>query len=256
MNIKVLSGVLVGLVLSFFIFALGYLVNVEKILPSTHQESIVLGEKNQASLKKDCVTIQDGELLYSPGHYLEGTPLPIGYDEYGYNYQAHMFKGSYANVYLGRSGFPPYKGDSDGYLSENPGAEGQWYWPYRDDELIMKWNNDWLSNSDCIGDGLLDRHFGSDTYIGSGAWETNHQSGTYLGDDGKTCKWNYFVKIIAVPGDATATDGFWYTSNGAEIGSVIWGAFAIVQEVYNDPCGGAHGVDYHSPAGPGFGKWK
>jgi hypothetical protein len=119
----------------------------------------------------------------------------------------------------------------------------------------MKWNDDWLANKDCDGDDLLDRHFGHDSYVGSGAWETNHQSGTYE-LDGKTCKWNYFVKIVAAPSDAVKVGDVWETANEAEIGPVIWGSFAIIQQVYNDPCDGAHGVEYHSPAGPGFGKWK
>ena len=42
-----------------------------------------------------------------------------------------------------------------------------------------KWNDAWLSNKDCDGDGLLDRHYGLDSYRGSGAWLTNHQSGEY-----------------------------------------------------------------------------
>ena len=42
----------------------------------------------------------------------------------------------------------------------------------------------WLSNKDCDGDGLLDRHYGYDSYIGSGAWITNHQSGEYVDADG------------------------------------------------------------------------
>ena len=126
---------------------------------------------------------------------------------------------------------------------------------YCDVELIMKWNDAWLSNKDCTGDGLLDRHYDHETYIASGAWETNHQSGAYE-QNGETCKWNYFVKIVAVPDDAKTEGGIWYTKNGAEIGPVIWSQFAITQEVYNDPCGGAHGVEYLSPAGPGFGKWK
>ena len=202
----------------------------------------------------NCTTIQDGVLTYSVGHYLEGEPLMVGYDPYGYNYQAHMFKGFYANVYLGRDGFPPYEGDDDAYLAENPGAANKWYWPYRDVQLIMKWNDAWLSNKDCDGDGLLDRYYGFDSYIGSGAWETNHQSGEYE-LDGKTCKWNYFVKIVAVPEDAELVNGTWYTADGTEIGPVIWGAFAVLQRVYNDPCAGDHGIEYLSPAGPGFGKW-
>ena len=44
--------------------------------------------------KAGCVTIQDGTLTYSAGHYLAGEALQVGYDPYGYNYQAHLFNGS------------------------------------------------------------------------------------------------------------------------------------------------------------------
>ena len=202
-----------------------------------------------------CTTIQDGVLTYSAGHYLEGEPLQVGYDIFGYNYQAHMFSGYYCNVYLGGAGFPPYEGDDDAYLAENPDAENHWAWPYRDVKLIMKWNDAWLSNKDCDDDGALDRHYGYDSYIGSGAWETNHQSGSYTDEDGKEYKWNYFVKIVAAPADAYVEDGIWYTDNGAEIGLVIWGDFAVIMRVYNDQGTGDHGIEYLSPAGPGFGKW-
>jgi len=205
--------------------------------------------------KGGCTTIQSGELLYSAGHFLEEQPLGVGYDPYGYNYQAHMFRGSYANVYLGGAGLPPYDGDDEAYLAANPGAAAHWAWPYRDTQLVMKWNDAWLSSSDCDGDGKLDRHYGFDSYIGSGAWETNHQSGTYVGDDGKEHKWTYFVKIVAAPEDACADSGIWYTADGTEIGPTIWGSFATIQEVENDPEAGVHGIQYLSPAGPGFGKW-
>jgi len=198
------------------------------------------------------ITIQDGILTYNVGHYLAGEPLKTGYDIYGYNYQAHLFNGYYANVYLGGEGFPPYNGDTDSYLAENPGAETKWYWPYRDVKLEMKWNDAWLSNMDCDGDGKLDRNYGSSSYIGSGAWLTNHQSGT--NDDGT--KWTDFVKIVAVPADAKSISGTWYTTDNKEIGPSIWGSFAIIQEIYNDPMAGAHGKEYLSPAAPGFGKYK
>ena len=203
-----------------------------------------------------CTTIQEGVLTYSAGHYLAGQPLMIGYDPYGYNYQAHMFKGSYANAYLGRpgAGFPPYEGDDVAYLAENPDAANHWTWPYRNVQLTMKWNDAWLSNKDCDGDGLLDRYYGYDSYIGSGAWLTNHQWGEYE-VDGKICKWEYFVKIVAAPADAYTDNDTWYAADDTEIGPVIWGAFATIQSVYNDPCDGYHGVEYLSPAGPGFGKY-
>jgi hypothetical protein len=193
----------------------------------------------------DCTTIQDGIITYSAGHYLAGEPLTVGYDIFGYNYQGHMFKGSYANVYLGAAGFPPYEGDDESYLAENPGAASHWAWPYREVQLVMKWNDAWLSNKDCDGDGKLDRHFGFTSYIGSGAWETNHMWGE---DDGTV--WTYFTKIVAAPADAVLVGGIWYTAGGTEIGPAIWGEFATIQEVETPG-----GLVYLSPASAGFGYY-
>lgn len=206
---------------------------------------LVVPSAATAAPKTTCTVIQDGILTYSAGHYLAGEPFVMGYDAYGYNYQAHMFKGSYANVYLGRDGFPAYDGDDDVYLAANPGAAAHWAWPYRDIDLLMKWNDAWISNMDCDGDGQLDRHYGFDNYIGSGAWETNHMSGGKGRDH-----WTYFTKIVAAPADAVADGGVWYTADGTEIGPVLWGEFATIQEVES-----GLGATYVSPAGPGFGKW-
>ena len=175
-----------------------------------------------------CTTIQSGELLTSDGRVIQ-----TGYDEWGYNYQARLFNGLYCESY----------------------RDAAWCEPYADVHLSMKWNDAWLSNMDCDGDGLLDRHYGYDSYIGSGAWLTNHQSGEYENVAGETCKWNYFVKIVAAPADAYVDGGNWYTADGTEIGEVIWGAFAIIQQVENDPCAGIHGVQYLSPTRPGLGNW-
>ncbi len=174
-----------------------------------------------------CATIPQGSITDSAGN-----PLTTGYDVYGYNYQAMVFNGFYDNFL--RPATPVTSGDS----------------------LIMKWNDAWLSNKDCDGDGKLDRHYGYPGYKGSGAWLTNHMSGSYEGDDGKTYHWTYFCKIVAVPADAILKDGTWYTSGEVEIGPAIWGDFAIVQEVYNDEGAGEHGVYYKSPASPGWGVYK
>ena len=144
--------------------------------------------------ESDCVTIQSGKLLTS-----DGRVIVPGYDVWGYNYQAHLFNGTYCDAY----------------------RDADWCQPYKDVKLNMKWNDAWLSNKDCDGNGLLDRHYGFDSYIGLGAWTTNHQSGTYEGDDGKTCRWMYFVKIVAAPADAYKDGGYWYTPDGVEIGPVI-----------------------------------
>lgn len=39
------------------------------------------------------------------------------------------------------------------------------------------------------------------------------------------------------------------------IGPAIWGDFAIIQEVYNDPAADVHGVLSKSPLNPGFGYY-
>jgi hypothetical protein len=83
---------------------------------------------------------------------------------------------------------------------------------------------------------------------------TNHQSGTYE-QDGQTCHWTSFVKIVAAPANATLTGGVWYAADGTEIGPSIWGEFAIIEQVENDPCAGIHGLQYLSPDHAGFGGW-
>jgi hypothetical protein len=94
------------------------------------------------------------------------------------------------------------------------------------------------------------------SYIGSGAWETNHQKGIYFDDKGKKQRWTYFTKIVAAPTDAISIGGIWYAADGSEIGPAIWGAFATVQEVYTDTGTGEHGVVYLSPYSAGFGKYS
>jgi len=181
-----------------------------------------------SAAKNKCTTIQKGELYDSAGDL-----LTVGFNEWGYNYQAHLFNGGYCDAY----------------------RDAAWCQEWADVDLMMKWNDAWLSNKDCDSDGLLDRHYGFSSYIGSGAWLTNHQSGEYEGDNGEACKWNYFVKIVAAPADAYAMDGYWYNADDVEIGTVIWGSFAIIQQVENDPCAGLHGLQYLSPVRAGLGGW-
>ena len=130
-----------------------------------------------AMAKDNSKTITQGEIVYSPTHFLAGQPIPTGFDAYGYNYQGHMFSGSYFNSYAGGGGFTAWKGDDVAYLAVNPTAASHWAWPYREVNLAMKWNDAWISNKSVDGDNLLDRHPGFPGYIGSGARLTNHQSG-------------------------------------------------------------------------------
>ena len=77
---------------------------------------------------EDCAVIQDGTLVDSAGN-----PITTGYDDFGYNYQSQMFNGRYC--------------DYDRVIGGD----------YCEVDLMMKWNDAWLSKMDCDGDGLLDR---------------------------------------------------------------------------------------------------
>lgn len=185
--------------------------------------------------KPDCVKIQDGVLTYSVGHYLAGQPLTTGFDAWGYNYQAHMFSGSYANAYLGGAGYPPYTGDDASYLATNPGAAAHWAWPYRSDNLLMQWSNEWLANVDCNEDGKLDRGLVDNVVGGTSlGWLTNHLSGDYTDANGDQ-HYTDFVKIVWTGPD-----------------SPLWGQYTIIQEVWNDSGTGDHGL-YSKVGAPGFG---
>ncbi len=144
-----------------------------------------------------CETIQKGTLVAPNG---DGSVVEVGYDQWGYNYQARKFNGYYCDARY----------------------DAAWCQEYRDDKLAMKWNDAWLDNKDCDGDGFLDRHYGFDGYIGSGAWLTNHMSGEYINDDGEACSWVYFIKIVAAPADAYRQTGIWYSADDELIGPAIW----------------------------------
>jgi len=150
-----------------------------------------------------CKTISGGTIVDSAG-----DPVVTGYDQYGYNYQAHMFNGTYDS--------------SDRKLDDKYGnATGE----YVDDKLMMKWSDAWIANVDCNNDGKLDRGLVDGEVSGfSKGWVTNHVVGDYSDTDG-THNFTDFVKIV------------W---TGA--GSPLWGQYTVVQEVLNDPAGGLNGL--------------
>jgi hypothetical protein len=174
-----------------------------------------------ASASAQCTKIKDNLLFDS-----FSNQLVLGFDQFGYNYQARMFNGTYAS--------------SD--RNNNNGYYGDTTSDYIDDKLIMKWSDDWLSNLDCNHDGKLDRGGAGGTE--SKGWLTNLVEGDYI-SGGESYHYTYFAKIVYV-GPAQISDSWAATR--------IWGTFAIIEEVYNDPFGGYHGVDktkLGNPAGLG-----
>ena len=189
----IILTVIVGVLLSLFIL--------------THNTAL-------AKPPHGCTTIQDGGLTDSMG-----DPLVLGFDQFGYNYQAHEFNGTYDSVDRVLDG--KYWGQTGDFV---------------DDRLRMKWSDEWLSNKDCSDDGALDRGApGSAGYPNiSQGWLTNHVEGEYDSDnDGaQDTHYTYFVKIV------------WVGPGGS-----LWGEYEIIQEIYNDPAG-----KYHAKQGaPGLG---
>ncbi len=159
-----------------------------------------------------------------------------GFDEFGYNYNAWMFSGRYC--------------DYDRVLGGD----------YCDVDLIMKWSPEWMSRVDSNNDTKLDRGYvdcrgeGTNPNLTEshcpGTWLTNHQRGEYE-QDGKVCKWTYFVKIV-YPG-YMPTDGDLDGLDDASGARILWGAFIAIESVENDRCAGLHGVgELIQPAGFGI----
>lgn len=176
--------------------------------------ALVIGVSGGFAAPSGCTTIGDGSITDSAGN-----TLTLGYDEFGYNYQAHMFNGTY---------------DSSDRVNDGT------YWgntgDYVDDKLIMKWSDAWLANVDCNDDGRLDRGLVDGNVGGTSlGWLTNMNEGEYTDGSGNVQHYTYFAKI-----------------GWTGPGSPLWGQYTILQEVINDPAAGYSGIQ-SKVAAPGFG---
>lgn len=178
--------------------------------------SLTISATAASAAANSCTTIQKGVLVDSTG-----SPLVLGYDQFGYNYQAHIFNGTYDSSDRVLDGL---------YWGDPASAD------YADDSLIMKWSDPWLANVDCNGDGKLDRGLGTAGWSTntSEGWTTNQINGDYTNATGLH-KYTQFDKIV------------WVGPGGS-----LWGEYQIVQDVLNDSAGGFHGLQYKVGA-PGFG---
>ena len=148
-----------------------------------------------------------------------------------------------------------------GYLAGYPLQVG--VDPYGYNYQAHSYNGSYF-NAYANGSGLPPYN-GDDTaylsYVGSGAWLTNHNGWEVtVGKHGKQA--NEFIKIVAIP--ATAVVGAPASYFGEQtvyvdnkvMGDQLWGEFAVIQYVLNDPSNGDHGLRLKSEANAGFGFWK
>lgn len=169
--------------------------------------TIIVPSSGAASAKQSCAAIQGGTITDSAGN-----PVSVGFDQFGYNYQAHLFVGTYDSVDRNLDG--TYWGSTGDYI---------------DDKLSMKWSDDWLANRDCDGNGKLDRGSAAPYGVSQG-WLTNHVVGDYVDGNGAVQRYTDFVKIG------------WVGPGGS-----LWGQYEILQEVYNDSGGGSFRFKLASP---------
>ena len=166
--------------------------NIKKILIGLSTGAALIAAATMPALAAGpsaCATIKDGTIKDT-----KGNSVVLGYDKWGYNYQAHMFNG-FADNYS-RPAVPVSSGD----------------------RLIMKWSDAWLANVDCNHDGKLDRGLVDGVVSGiSMGWLTNQYNGSYVDADGNTQNYTDFYKIV------------WVGPGGD-----LWGQYHVIQEVYND----------------------
>jgi hypothetical protein len=176
------------------------------------------------------------------------------FDQWGYNRKALIFKGWYVNAYAENQGFAaPYvgiKGNPCGkineYFSLGVTCDPTTGWPSDPNKFWYAYNILLEINVNKAWDEA--RHDAAPWT--HNAWLTNHQTGWYVGEDGKIHQWEWFLKIVWI-GSGGSGSKYWRP------GGKIWefygmSEFELIQSVYNDPYGGAHGVErLAKPAGLG-----
>ena len=156
-------------------------------------------------------TIKSGTILAATGEV-----IVTGTDQFGYNYGAHSFNGTYDSIDRNLDGL--YYGQTGDYV---------------DDHISMKWSDDWLANVDTNGDHKLDRGLADGKVSGiSQGWTTNHIEGDYDSDGDGTEDAAY-----------TIYDKIAYVGEGGP----LWGYYKVVQSVVNDPAAGLDGLQFKEP---------
>lgn len=181
----------------------------------------------------------------------------IGFDEWGFNYNARLFDGYLINAMFGDPAFMYMPHCKDMIYS----GEGVGFWeevlvryPYfnymmpaamLDCKLKMKWNNALLSQ-----DGVY-----PDSWVDTGAWIVFHyQMNT------SEQQWTQVRTLVASKSTDALTGDYWYDQDGNEIGkrSYYWPELIVVKVINNGDnpfIPAAMPDDYLSPSGAGVGKY-
>lgn len=217
------------------------------------------------SCKDALIDDAENEIALKSGN--SGNNKPTGFDEWGFNWNAHQFHGYTVNMLLGDHyfmGWPHYKQ----HVYNGQGTEfwnylvdtyyldfGVYQWHYfpdlmpgdlLDSKLVCIWN-DALINSD--------GEYPQNGWMDTDAWIVFDYSGEV---DGKS--WKSMRKLVAAKSTDELIDGTWYTESGEEIGldALFWSDLIVVQVVNSGdvPPFPFFYYDYNSANGPGYGQYK
>jgi hypothetical protein len=180
-----------------------------------------------------------------------------GFDEWGFNWNAHQFKGYTINMMFGDHFFmyyPHYKK----YVYKGEGPDF-WdmvvsefsYFPMLmpgellESKLLCRWNEALISSEGEYPAGWMD----------TDAWIVFNYSGEIEGKH-----WKSMRKLVAAKSTDQLVEGVWYNEQGDEIGldALFWTDLIVVQVVNNGevPPFPFFYSDYNSPNGPGYGEYK
>jgi len=192
----------------------------------------------------DLNQIQETELAAK-----NGKNNSTGFNQHGFNWNAHHFNGILMNVFFSDTmfmgapfyGWDPYIGNDEEYLKKYPDAEYWFFWNFRHVNLVMHWN-----------EALISREAVYQSWLNSNAFITFH----YSGGEGDT-KWSQFQKMVAAIETDYFLEGKWYNKNEEEIGIDSGYTDLVLISVNNT------GVipdsfydEYHNPLSSGLGKYK
>lgn len=193
----------------------------------------------------DLIQIQETELAAK-----NSKNIDTGFNEYGFNWNAHHFNGILLNVFFSDTmfegaffyGWDPYMGDDATFLTKYPIAEFLPFWNYRHVNLVMHWNEALISRQAVY----------AETWFNSNAFITFHYSGV-KGDS----TWSQFQKMVAANDTDYVLEGKWYNENDEEIGIESGYTDLVLISVKNTGTIPSDFYDeYHSPKSSGLGKYK
>ena len=175
-----------------------------------------------------------------------------GFDEWGYNWNAHHFNGILFNAIVGDNlyndeffgNWEPYTGNDEAYLESYPLAV-YLPWRYRYVQLVMHWNESLISKEGVYPFPL------KENWIDSDAWITFHYSG--IDENGK--RWAQFQKMKASKFSDYYKAGNWYNEFHEKIGVYNnWPQLIMIQVVNTGIVPEEFFAPYKSPFGGGLGK--